>query len=288
MLKLDFLGEESKLKNKHYKEGNATIVPYPCYRSDECNPYQVSFPPGTFLIELFGASGGNFSSHNAIGGKGGKISAVISSKRRESFYLYIGGHGENAGQNETPSGGYNGGGTANQYRGGGGGASDLRKIVDDIGSRIIVAGAGGGAYYNAQKSSCNGGHGGGLSGTQGDHHGSVSDRPCYGSTTSCEGGAGATYPGYQEFGSDFLNNSKSGGGGGAGWWGGGSAESCASSGGSSYSHSSLMIFQTISGVNSGNGFARIIFLGYLSPSCHPQLIRKNNILFTFIIVSLLC
>ena len=290
---LIFQGSSDLIKNPVIHLNQTTIlIPYPCKSIVVCHPYKITFPPGSFYVELYGGSGGNVtkSSYSSKGGKGGKVSTVISGLRNSFYYLYIGSHGMNADDNDTGNitGGYNGGGKANQYRGGGGGATDLRRVLDSFPSRILVVAGGGGAYANPDTNDAykDGGDGGGLNGEAGECLSTTKNRPCIGSQSNCINGAGNTFPGYEGLGSTITIDHKSGGGGGAGYYGGGSSEHCSSSGGSSYFSDQLLISDTKTGVNIGNGYAQITYLGEFHPSC--KRVNKylgRNSLSTYILIS---
>ena len=100
---------------------------------------------GKYLIEVWGASGGDGM---APGGKGGYSKGEIQLTQGETIYIYVG----QEGQSES-------------NRGSGGGATDLRMVSGDwhdsnsLNSRIIVAGGGGGGGRHENGA---GGHGGGL------------------------------------------------------------------------------------------------------------------------------
>ena len=114
------------------------------FQGNITEPYKVRFPRGTFLLELWGASGGG-----PYGGLGGYAAGKLVLKRTRTLYLYIGGEGKTTGAvNNCIEGGWNGGGKAcsGAYQCSGGGATDIRLTENDnYDERIIVAGGGGGA-----------------------------------------------------------------------------------------------------------------------------------------------
>ena len=152
---------------------NRIVFNYPCTSIFSCKPYNVSLKRGTYLFEVWGANGGDGRYGNKVtlkvgtGGRGAFVSGILHLKRQTTFYLYIGGHGED--QKSTASGsygrgGYNGGADGGaeietnnppESSAGGGGSSDVRLIHESEGetislkSRIIVSGAGGGACSTA-------------------------------------------------------------------------------------------------------------------------------------------
>ena len=178
------------------KEENSYIFHYPCKSSNECSSYELTFSPGVYRIELWGASGGKARYQNVktiregTDGKGAYVSGVIHFIGTTKLYLFIGGKGED--QTDTSSklvvslGGFNGGGNGGvdlydpNYResgAGGGGSTDLRLINDNslraLKSRLIVAGAGGGgvsANHTENIANPYGGSGGCLSGEVGQKY----------------------------------------------------------------------------------------------------------------------
>ena len=146
---------------------NVLLYKYQCEDTTTCHPIEVNLSKGTYKFELWGAQGGEgrfqnqITLHDDSGGKGAYVSGVIKLDEERTFYLYIGGKGED--QNSTAQGafgrgGYNGGGNggADTYdtnppesSAGGGGATDIRLIsgepnnIHSLRSRIIVVAAGG-------------------------------------------------------------------------------------------------------------------------------------------------
>lgn len=208
-------------------------------------------------VDCVGARGGSATSASVPGGKGGRVTCVLSVKPGDTLYLYVG----RAGQNQRRYGNisdiaFNGGGQVtgknwgaqNASGGGGGGASDVRLVKASEGSwydtnhdswesdvsllsRVVVAGGGGGFGTNGH-----GGAGGGLIGESnysGTSHGSGTG----GSQTS-GGTNGKGYVG--EFGKGGNSTVTPGGAGGGGWYGGcGASNWNSGSGGSSYTHPEL-------------------------------------------------
>ncbi|MCK9340103.1 MAG: glycine-rich protein, partial [Bacteroidales bacterium] len=247
-----------------------------------------SVPAGIseLTLEVWGAAGGNYSANGGAGGYA--VGTLTDLSGISTLYVYVGGQGSGSGS----SGGYNGGGNSNSYGGSGGGATDIStdyssswQSTTHYNSRLIVAGGGGGAGF----STTIGGYGGGTSGGQGGN----------GTATGGYGG-GQSSPGSNNtaglFGSASTSNSNNGGGGGGGWYGGasgvGSSTDAGGGGGSGYVntvssyHPSGYIHSgnhfltntsiiagnssmpnpnggTMTG-NTGNGYARISFIGSLS------------------------
>ena len=229
----------------------------------------VTLPAGRFKFEVWGAQGGTQTSQ--IGGKGGYSVGTVNLNAPTTFYIYVGGVGENGKgvQSQVATGGFNGGGIGYWGSGGGGAThiasqtgllSTLSSAKDKV---YIVAGAGGGGGNNGE----GGGHGGGLSGLKGLNTGSNAQDEGEGGTQTTgfafgKGGDGGTY--------GFAA------GGGAGWYGGFGGTSYSGNGvpngggGSGYLKQELTSPQTIPGNASmpapaggtetghmGNGYARI-------------------------------
>ncbi len=249
--------------------------------------YQEWIAPytGTYLLEVWGAAGGD-ASDNSLGGKGGYSSGYYYFEGGDKVYIYVGGMGKTGSSGIIP-GGYNGGGigkvgTSGRAIGSGGGASDIRLIkgvwndVDSLKSRIIVAGGAGGAgmYYVGGNSY--GGYGGGLSGGNGSA-GSLSNSYIGTSGTQTAAGTGPQKLNYGGlgYGGQATSDVSSGGGGGGGYYGGGGGYCAGGGGGSSYINGLLTCNgdnpKTIAGNasmptydgnntmigNSGNGHAKI-------------------------------
>lgn len=174
----------------------------------------ITLPKGKFLLECWGAEGGNRTTAGKAGKGGYSKGTLTLTDESTSIYLRAGGSGDTGGTN----GGFNGGGKRDTYNGGGG-ASDIRIGQDSYSARVIVAGGGGSCGANAQPGGAGGGENGeavtggygsgGQEGTQtGNGAGSVST-----STTSNNGGFG--FGGYGSY-----RRSGYGGAGGGGWYGG--------------------------------------------------------------------
>ena len=41
-----------------FRQGNTYVLSYPCTSTNECENYFSFFPPGRYIISLYGASGG--------------------------------------------------------------------------------------------------------------------------------------------------------------------------------------------------------------------------------------
>ena len=286
--RLTFLGNSEQLIHPFTTEGNRTYIPYPCESSTKCSPYLITFNPGLYNISLYGGEGGIARKDETTtfeAGKGGVVSALITFGKRTRVYLYIGGKGvENGAQNKL--GGYNGGGSGNEYRGTGGGATDMRYNKDSYESRLIVAGGGGGAYYrfrDGQHLSVTGGDGGGL-------NGSVGFSSDHGTSWSCFGGQDGCYNinfpnpeyNYVEVKGKFgFGATDPFGAGGGGWYGGGGYEWDSGAGGSSY-FGNLLNGKTEGGVNTGNGKAEIDTIECFIGSCKYN--HHNHHVFNYIFI----
>ena len=200
---------------------------------------QISLPPGTFLLECWGAQGGSYNSSYAAGGKGGRANATLTLTDQVTAYLLTGGQGSYGSTTSgTGGGGFNGGGNAGYRGGGGGGGTDIRFGTNDVYHRAIVAGGGGGAYAYSSSYKAAGGYAGAKSSAAGDGaayssqysafagHGAVDQTAGAGGTnssaTSYNGDAGtfgAGGNGHAAYSSSYY----AGGAGGGGWYGGGGA-----------------------------------------------------------------
>lgn len=189
--------------------------------------------------------------------------------------------------------------TSNSTHGGGGGATDVRYNETSLQSRIMVAAGGGGAssHVNTPNYSGNGGPGGSLYGgnaipasTTCYAYGMGASQVIGGGSTTCTVD-GKEVTGVGSFGLGYSNKtsystSNTYAGGGAGYYGGGGGLHAAGGGGSSFIsgyagvnaiESELSLTQSnntlhysgkyfidgemISGENSGNGKAKITFIG---------------------------
>jgi prepilin-type N-terminal cleavage/methylation domain-containing protein len=197
---------------------------------------------GKYMIEVWGAAGGDNKLLPSIAGKGGYSVGTATLKKGDVLYLCAGGQGATVVSALSP-GGANGGGTGANYgsyaNGGGGGASDVRLNVDNYFSRIIVAGGGGGAASNHGYGNTvdKGGFGGGVTGGNGEYDPSWVG---YGATISAGGATGADRgdtvngPGVFGLGGSQLIASRTGAGGGGGWYGGGAGAWGGGGGGSGW------------------------------------------------------
>ena len=231
---------------------------YPCSSHINCYPLSITLQKGKYLIQCYGASGGD--SARGRGGYGAFVSGVIQLYEDKTLYLYIGAEGHL----ELGKTSYNRGGRGNLYKSeensqgaSGGGGTDVRLLnnsdIDGLLSRIIVAGGGGGAesYYN----NVDGGNAGSFVGEDGKY----SAKPDFnyqlslptGGTETSGGNAGKCITGQNTCtpqtesssgGFGYGGNATKGyygGGGGGGYFGGGGAsvttgKTTSGAGGSSY------------------------------------------------------
>ncbi len=199
---------------------------------------------GTYKLEVWGAQGG---SGDVAGGKGGYSYGNIQLNEEEKLNVVVGGAGSRGGNQQGATGGYNGGGNrtaSSDACGSGGGATHISK---QAGTYTTLA-----SYQNASTASnyvlivAGGGAGSqvGISGGAGG--GTTGGKNSYGS-----GVAGSQTSGYA-FG---YGESAPGGGSGGGWYGGSNI-----AGGSGYV-TNLTGGSTTAGQRSGNGYARITYIG---------------------------
>ena len=210
---------------------------YPCKNSSHCHEIKQRIKAGTYLLEVWGAQGGNTSENN--GGRGGYSLGLVSFCKSVNLFIFIGAKGVSHDTTQDvclieTERSFNGGGRGCycsdegvRFGTSGGGATDIRVNGNDIKNRILVAGGGGGAgyFYGTYHP---GGFGGGISGGDGV---SASYQAGLGANQN-HGGlkAGVGTPGQ---GADYIAG-YTGAGGGGGYFGGGSgARSGASGGGGS-------------------------------------------------------
>jgi hypothetical protein len=261
-------------KVEYFLNKQIAVISYPCTYHYECTPYEVRLKRGSYYLEVYGAQGSNSTGPNEFypGGKGGYSSGIYTTRNDMTIYLYVG-----ASTNSSISfqASFNGGGRGlNNRDGPGGGATDFRTVRGSdntsLSSRIIVAGGGGGAFREGGRG-VKGGDGGGINGGQG-----VSFRggaiPCYATQYGVEGGNQVS--GLSFFYGTFGYGSGGYYGGGGGGYFGGCNTASSGSGGSGYIGGvygiQLYKKQTISGQNSGLGWAVITAIKEAF-SCHVAL-----------------
>ncbi len=220
---------------------------------------------GTYKLEVWGARGSDerYDLHG-YGGKGGYSSGNVVLEKNQIIYVVVGGYSGGS------SGGYNGGGRSSHASyvngGGGGGATHIAKVTGTLSSigydefvtnnkgYIVAGGAGGGSEYGS--SANNGGYGGGTTGGAGGGSGSCGGGGTGGTQTSGYAfGQGGRSSGGGLYGG---NNTKDGGGGGGSGYIGGVTDGQTIAGNASMpNHEGT---GTMTG-NSGNGYAKITYLG---------------------------
>ena len=212
---------------------NSIFYEYPCTNSTECHPINITLFPGSYILEVWGASGGADKKENSA--IGGYSYGILTLNEETKAFIYLGGKGvcRTTGDGPTESA-FNGGGAGSKdskhkYIGSGGGASDIRLINDSLHNRIIVAGGGGGSgSYQIQSKGGVGGGNQGENGDNGKYNKVNADGGQGGSQTSSSSsdelylfGEGETYqdPQYNACG------------GGGGWFGGSAGKRYAAGGG---------------------------------------------------------
>lgn len=213
----------------------------------------LTFPAGTYKLEVWGAQGGTIS--NTAGGKGGYSVGTLTLTSKTKLYIYVGGKGVDLTDTiGLKVGGFNGGGNSytsnvtNNSCGSGGGASDIRIGQDSLYARVIVAGGGGGAGSYSRGYRYKGGIGGGENGGTGNQYSSSYRGGAGGSQIS----AGTSYYNRTSNSTTYGDIASFGVGGGAksnstsyvitgaggGWYGGGYSYSGGGGGGSGYVYNS--------------------------------------------------
>jgi hypothetical protein len=269
-------GTESITVDLGENEGSVCVTADVSCGSSDSQCFDIAFPSGSenvsfgssaqqFIVpdcvtsihaELYGASGGG------AGGMGGFAEADIPVNPGDTLYIYT---GEAGGSCTFCEGTFNGGGGRKHsgYTGyQGGGATDIRTVNgawDDssgLDTRLLVAAGGAGGGYN---DSIGGGDGGGLEGQTGDkgEGGTQSSGGGIGTGTWCTENGNYVSAGGFGYGGTGQGANAGGGGGGGGWYGGGGGCFGGGGGGSSYSDTGNSNFNTISGTNSGSGYATI-------------------------------
>lgn len=238
---------------------------------------------GKYELEVWGAQGGQ--GRNYEGGLGGYSKGTISLNKNQSIYIVVGGEGKSTTSNVSLDGGYNGGGglsssSRNSYqRGSGGGATHiatrtgLLSALSSYKSNVLIVAGGGGGSGTYEE----GGNGGGLNGLRGDGSTGTSYSGSYGGggsqtiggsySTTGQSNSYGTNGGFGYGGHSAGGGSSyaPGGGGGSGWYGGGGGNSGSPSssggGGGGSGYIGGVIGGTMqSGVQTGNGMAKITLL----------------------------
>mgnify|MGYP000611941668 CR=1 FL=1 len=221
------------------------------------------------FIDVAGAQGGSASPY--LGGKGGKVSGLLTVTPNDVLQITVGGQSTN---NIAVYGFGGNGGRSTIYgtiaRAGGGLSAISTAAPVTQANALLIAGGGGGTATNGYAG--NGGAGGGLNGISatsnyggvntrgggasqiaGGVAGSTSDGNSTNPTagTAINGGAGGIVGG-------FSAGWNGGGGGGAGYFGGGGGAGGgnaqgAGGGGSSWTHASVSQVSNVSNFNTGHG-----------------------------------
>ena len=223
-----------------------------------CSPYSFTFEPGSYLLEVWGAQGGNSSisffgsemSTFGVGGKGGYSRGILRLSTKTPAFIYVGQKGfVIKEESKSSSGTFGGGGRLivepnNGHGTIGGGASDIRLIKDDLFHRVLVAGGGGGASGGRNDVIVNGGDAGGIQGYEGycdtdkryytdggKQEKGGKTHGCYWGTVGSDGEFGEGGYSYNNHGTNY------GGSGGGGWFGGaGGCHRLSGAGGSGYAY----------------------------------------------------
>lgn len=203
----------------------------------------------SITVDIKGAEGGVAAA--SPGGKGGRVRASLPVTPGEVLNIYVGG----APGTGATAGGWNGGGNAGTGGGAGGGASDIRRGTGLSGRIAVAAGGGGSGYPLACYNNTQGGHGGGLDGSDGWRCGSHD--PYYnglGGTQTAGGASGTANAGATDgtAGSGGIGGTQ-GGGGGGGYYGGGGGDYGGGGGGSSYALPSASNVVHTAAFQLGNG-----------------------------------
>ena len=187
------------------------------------NFVEFKFVKGIYVLEVWGAQGGNY--YPFSGGKGGYSIGTLKIETPIKGYVYVGGQPTTVVTNSVyVPGGFNGGGngfnrnnsTIYTYGQGGGGGTDIRIDVNNdnngtLYERVIVAGGGSGANNRID-----GFYAGGRDGQTGQLG--------YGASQTSEGRNGSFGRGASAPTSGYAYAYGAAGGGG-GWYGGGSYQS---------------------------------------------------------------
>ncbi len=241
---------------------------------------------GFYLLEVWGAQGGDAAGFKwgdgeayspRSGGFGGYSKGQISLSKGQTIYICVGGQGGSLALNTSgvSAGGYNGGASSTQIDSssrqctGGGGCTHIGTFDTTLAEHnskeglYIVAGGGGGtgSIYGAARIS-NGGSGGGSTGGNSTVS-SIGDEACtgYGGTQSSSGTSSIEVRLRGGFGYGGTGDNDCGGGGGGGLYGGTGGNDYSGGGGGSGYIGGVTDGYTENGVNSGNGKARITYLG---------------------------
>ena len=244
-----------------------------------CTTYTAK-SAGYYNLEVWGAQGGNYNT-TYVGGLGGYSKGIVHLEKGATLYVCVGGQPQTVTTTSVAvTGGFNGGGNGFNrgysgtytYGQAGGGATDIRIGQNSLYARVIVAGGGSGSNNRIS-----GYAGGGLSGISGQS-GYAGTQTSAGTGGSFGQGGSATTSG-----SNYRYGAS---GGGGGFYGGGAIASYSddtnydkfTGGGSGYVYTSttassypsgcllnsnyyLASASTTQGTNTGNGKAKITYVG---------------------------
>lgn len=270
---------------------NVYVYRYNCPSPSNCQPFEYIANPGRYLLECWGAQGGNVTSPFLEGGKGGYASGYLTLTEQKKLYIFPGEKGSEEYRITYGQGGF-GRNAAGFTSGGGMSMISLDYATNESG--ILFAAGGGGSLYSSDYGGLHaGGYGGGEKGGDGEFDSNNPSERAFGATQS----SGGTTKEPQNNGGKYYGGSdKSGGsasGGGGGYYGGASGYSsgAAGSGGSSFIDSKLTDPQNIPGNkpmpsqysltakdtgNRGHGAVRITILGYVLFLRNPPQDRYNS------------
>ena len=293
----DYL-QNNTIQQFEIDDGKKYSFNYPCKNYSVCHPFEITFPPGFYFLDVYGASGTTLflSGQQYDGGHGGHSSGVFIARKRQKLYLYIGASQNLTFSDEILDNSFNGGlrGGFSAWDGIGGGATDFRtkggEWYSNPESRILVAGGGGsGRMPGRNAEGYKGGDGGGSEGKPGPGYYCSS---AYGTQTESK------YPTCQNSSVGHSNGrfgyGAGGGwaGGGGGYYGGGWVDSGAGGGGSGYigGVESIGKYKAITetSLHSGFGYAEITILSSLSfmnkflNTCHSSFLSRIPSYYLFI------
>ena len=237
---------------------------------------------GYYKLEAWGASGYGDTTEGASsrGGFGGYASGIKYLEAGQTIYVIVGGQGQLSTAMNTGAG-YNGGGHGGTSGGGGGGMTHFSteknyataSAWNPYGT-ILVAGGGGGAdnsfdgagIYSGDDGS--GGHGGTI-GTPAHQSGVVRNNDRYVATVTNGGGCGmggTDVAGFKQGVGESATYTTDTGGGGGGWYGGYTTNhNNGGGGGGSCYIGDVLNGSTSTGINAGNGKAKITLLSNTNP-----------------------
>ena len=210
---------------------NTYILKYPCSSKTDCSSIESTLPAGQYLLETWGAQGGSMEKYQ--GGRGGYSRGILNLRSNTKAFFYIGAEGVTVYSETTFTGfAFNGGGIGRSDRSNaksatsGGGGTDIRLVEDSVYNRVIVSGGGGGSSkaYNG----CEGGNGGGTSGSIGTK--CSSNATLGGPGTQTQGGYKSGHGTGGSFWSGGNRTDWDGCGGGGGWFGGADSHGFVTSG----------------------------------------------------------